>query len=54
MSGLFGSLTDAARKRKAYNRMVAEITSLTDRELNDIGIHRSHAPQIAKEAIYGK
>lgn len=53
MTGMFDTLRAAARKRKAYNGIVSELSALTDRELNDIGISRGDAHRIAHEAVYG-
>ena len=53
MPGLFDTLAAAARKRKDYNRIVSELTSLSDRELGEIGISRYDAGRIAREAVYG-
>ncbi len=53
MTGMFDKLRAAARKRKAYNGIVSELTSLSERELSDIGIVRSDAHRIAREAVYG-
>ncbi|MEM6539210.1 MAG: DUF1127 domain-containing protein [Pseudomonadota bacterium] len=54
MTGMFDKLRSAARKRRAYRGIVSELSALSDRELSDIGIHRSDADRIAHEAIYGK
>ncbi len=54
MAGMFDTLRNAARKRKEYNGIVAELSALSDRELNDIGVARADAGQIAREAVYGK
>jgi uncharacterized protein YjiS (DUF1127 family) len=53
MTGMITSLRDAAQKRMTYRSMVAELQSLSDRELYDVGIHRSDAARIAREAVYG-
>ena len=54
MNGMFDKLRAAARKRRAYNGVVAELSALSDRELDDIGINRSDTHRIAFEATYGK
>lgn len=53
MTSMITSLRDAARKRTAYWSMVAGLQSLSDRDLYDVGIHRSEATRIAREAVYG-
>lgn len=44
----------AIQTRRVYARTVAELNSLTDRELSDLGISRLGIPDIAREAAYGK
>lgn len=41
-------------QRRVYARTVAELNSLTDRELTDLGISRLGITEIAREAAYGK
>ncbi len=44
----------AISQRSVYTRTVAELNSLTDRELADLGISRLGIAEIAREAAYGK
>ena len=44
----------AINQRRVYARTVAELNSLTDRELSDLGISRLGITEIAREAAYGK
>ena len=44
----------AMNQRRVYTRTVAELNSLTDRELTDLGISRLGITEIAREAAYGK
>lgn len=44
----------AINQRRVYTRTVAELNSLTDRELSDLGISRLGITEIAREAAYGK
>ena len=44
----------AIRQRRIYERTVAELNNLTDRELNDLGISRFSIPELARESAYGK
>ena len=53
-SGLKDTLLTAIRQRRIYERTVAELNSLTDRELNDLGISRFSIPELARESAYGK
>ena len=41
-------------KQKIYRQTYAELSRLTDRELADIGMHRSLIKRIAMEAANGK
>jgi uncharacterized protein YjiS (DUF1127 family) len=54
----FSSVKDivlaAIRQRRIYERTVAELNNLTDRELNDLGISRFSIPELARESAYGK
>lgn len=51
---LRASLADRYAKYKIYRQTVSELANLTDRELADLGIHRSMIGEIAGEAAYGK
>ncbi|SFR06779.1 DUF1127 domain-containing protein [Poseidonocella sedimentorum] len=44
----------AFTRRAAYNRTYSELSALTDRDLNDLGISRSDIERIAREDAYGK
>ena len=54
----FVSLKDAAlaaiQTRRVYAQTVAELDSLTDRELADLGMSRMSIAEVAREAAYGK
>jgi uncharacterized protein YjiS (DUF1127 family) len=54
VSGAIKSAKEAIRQRRVYNQTVAELRSLSTRELNDLGISRSMITRIALEAAYGK
>ena len=47
------NLVEANAKRKVYNQTIAQLSDLTDRDLADLGIHRSAIGAIATEAAYG-
>ncbi len=51
---VLGSLKASLAQRRVYSRTVYELSGLTDRELADLGIHRSMIADIAREAAYGK
>lgn len=52
--GLFSGLRDALARRKVYRETMRELKSLSNRELADLGIHRSMITRVATEAAYGK
>lgn len=45
----FNEVQNFAAKRKIYNATFAELSSLDDRELTDIGVARSDIADIARE-----
>lgn len=47
-------MAEATAQRKTYKTTVAELSALSNRELADLGLHRSMIKQIALEAAYGK
>ena len=47
-------VASAIRQRRVYERTVAELNGLSDRELTDLGISRLSIPDLAREAAYGK
>ncbi len=48
------SFKAAAVQRRVYQRTVAELNGLTDRELTDLGIARISIQDVARTAAYGK
>lgn len=48
---MFETLKIRINTWKRYNRTVAELESLTNRELADLGIMRSDINRIAREAV---
>ena len=42
------SMTDSFRRWRTYRRTVNELSSLTTRELDDLGISRAEIPHIAR------
>lgn len=44
--------TAKSGKRAAYRRTLREMSQLSNRELADLGIHRSEIKRIAYEAVY--
>lgn len=47
-------LREAHDRRRVYNLTVRELSVLSDRDLADMGIHRSTITDVAREAAYGK
>ncbi|MFW8596236.1 DUF1127 domain-containing protein [Cribrihabitans neustonicus] len=48
------TLADAWRQRREYKRTVNELRALSNRELADIGLHRSGIRGVAREQVYGR
>jgi uncharacterized protein YjiS (DUF1127 family) len=48
------SLQLMAQRRRVYNQTVYELNGLSDRDLADLGLHRSMISAVAKDAAYGK
>lgn len=44
------ALRERARYNAAYNRTLAELNAMSERELSDFGFHRSELPRIARNA----
>jgi len=40
------------RQRRMYNQTIRELNSLSDRELNDLGLCRSMITDVARSAVY--
>ena len=47
---LLGRIAESSRDRANYRRTFLELSGLTDRELNDIGLTRGDIPYIAADA----
>lgn len=43
-----------AQRRRVYLQTLSELTALSDRDLIDLGLHRSMISAVAKDAAYGK
>ena len=44
----------ALQRRRMYSQTARELNALTDRELADLGIHRTDIRRIALQAAHGK
>lgn len=42
------------QRRRVYLQTVSELSALSDRDLADLGLHRSMIRAVAKDAAYGK
>ena len=45
-------LADRVAKFRLYRETLNELSSLTDRELEDLGLHRAILPEVARTAAY--
>ncbi|WP_376780373.1 DUF1127 domain-containing protein [Paracoccus jeotgali] len=52
--GMIMRLQEARARRAVYRQTVTELSHLSNRELADLGIHRSMITRIATEAAWGK
>lgn len=48
------SIRDAVRRRAVYRQTLRELNALTERDLSDLGLHKSMIHHVAREAAYGK
>ena len=53
-ANLVATIREGLARRKVYRQTLAELRSLSERELSDLGMHRSMLTRIALEAAYGK
>jgi uncharacterized protein YjiS (DUF1127 family) len=51
--GLFARARKALEDRALYNRTLAELSALTERDLMDLDISRHDIAYIARESVYG-
>ncbi|SDX42884.1 DUF1127 domain-containing protein [Roseicitreum antarcticum] len=54
IAALATDLRGAYARRRVYQQTYSELSALTSRELNDLGIARSMIRRLAMEAAYGK
>lgn len=48
------SLQLMTQRRRVYRQTLTELRALSDRDLADLGLHRSMISAVAKDAAYGK
>ena len=49
---MFEVLKSRITKRNAYRKTVAELSALSNRQLNDLGIQRANIAVVAREAAH--
>lgn len=54
LNAIFKVVGDLIERRRIYNQTVAELNSLSDRDLADLGLSRSTIGAVAREAAYAK
>lgn len=52
-NGFVGRIRKAWADYLLYSRTVAELQSLTNRELHDLGLSRFAIRQVARDSVYG-
>jgi uncharacterized protein YjiS (DUF1127 family) len=50
---MFKKIKEAIQKKKLYNTTHNELCRMSDRELADIGIHRSEIGRVSYESAFG-
>lgn len=54
VTGAISSLKEIIARRRLFKRTQRELNALSNRELKDLGMHRSMVTRVAREAAYGK
>jgi uncharacterized protein YjiS (DUF1127 family) len=52
LGGLWSGLSAWIAQYRSYRRTLNELSALSDRDLTDMGLHRSNIPDVAREAAY--
>ncbi|MEO0370141.1 MAG: DUF1127 domain-containing protein [Pseudomonadota bacterium] len=50
VSNLLQRVSDAVAQRRTYNRVLRELSAMSDRELTDINLTRGDVRRVAREA----
>ncbi|PJE28497.1 hypothetical protein PSM7751_02465 [Pseudooceanicola marinus] len=53
ISRILGSVATRYARYSKYRRSISELSALTNRELSDLGLHRSMIKSVAYEEAYG-
>jgi len=54
VTAILKAISEARAQRRIYNRTLAELNAMTQRDLDDLGISAAEIPFIAREAAYGR
>ena len=54
ISAFFAGVADKGRRYGVYRQTLRELDALSDRDLNDLGLHRAMIEDVALQAAYGK
>ncbi|KKL11090.1 hypothetical protein LCGC14_2549290 [marine sediment metagenome] len=54
IGGTFANAGESLERYRLYRRTLNELSALSNRELADLGVHRSAIRSIAHEAAYSK
>ena len=54
VSSVVKMVREAVARRQLFNQTVVELSALSDRDLNDLGLSRSSIADVAREAAYSK
>ena len=54
VAAIVKSIRVGLERRRVFKQTVRELQALSNRELADLGIHRSMITRVANEAAYGK
>lgn len=54
ITGAFIAVKAAYQRRRIYDQTLRELRALSDRDLDDLGLHRTMISEIAHQAAFGK
>lgn len=53
-ANVLAGMKAAYQRRRTYDQTLRELSALSDRDLSDLGMHRSMISEVARKAAYGK